>query len=143
MGILRKPGFWIVAFLIFLAACGGEKQVKPGPFCGAWKMIRGTYKGPNFSVQSTEENRICYKVISLDHFAVVEMFKDNPDSMLFTAVGHYQYDDSTYTENYEATNVPFQVGKKNVFRYRLENNRWYLDMKTEDMELHEVWERIQ
>ncbi|HHM23526.1 MAG TPA: DUF4488 domain-containing protein [Bacteroidetes bacterium] len=137
------PVLILAGLLVWQLSCEKKRQVRPGPFCGAWKMISGTYKGPNFTVQSTEENRLSYKVISQDHFAVVEMFKSNPDSMLFTAVGRYTYDDSTYTEFYEATNVPYQTGTKNIFRYKLEGNRWILDMKTEDMELHEVWERIQ
>ncbi len=138
----RTIRFLMLLVPVALLLVGCEKKPTPGPFCGAWKMISGTYKGPNFTVDSNEENRICYKVLSQDHFAVVEMFKDKPDSLLFTAVGSYTFDDSTYTEYYEATNVPYQTGTKNVFRYKLDGDTWEIHMVSEDMELHEVWKRL-
>ena len=145
MYFIRRLSLLIfLSYLIFIIA-GCQKKPEHGALEGAWKMASGTYIGPSFKVECSEQDRLCYKVISKDHFAVVEVCPANPDSMLFTAVGIYSLSDSVYTEKYEATNVSYKIGTSMNFKYKLEENQmlWIIDAKEEDMELHEVWQRIQ
>ena len=107
--------------------------------CGTWRMVEGTYVGPDFSVTTDAESRICYKVISDDHFAVVEVYADNPDSMFFAAVGSYKLDDSTYTETYEASNVQTKIGEKMEFQSNLKEKTWKISRIKDDLHLEETW----
>ena len=130
-----------IIFIFLILSCQKKEE---DPLNGAWKMVSGSYTGPEFQVDCTEADRICYKLISDDHFAVVEICPTNPDSNLFTAVGKYNMTDSIYTETYEATNVSYKIGTSLSFNYKLEeeNTLWIIDVKQEDMELHEVWQRV-
>lgn len=116
-------------------------QHKPDLFEGTWIMVEGEYKGPDVQISTTEENRMCYKILSDGHFAVVEMYRVRPDSQFFAAVGRYSFDDSTFTETYDACNVGYKVGTSNRFGYKLEGDRWLLKMHTSEMKLNEVWIR--
>ena len=112
---------------------------------GAWKMVSGSYIGPDIKVECDDEERMCYKIISKDHFAVVQVCPANPDSMFFTAIGKYSLSDSTYTEEYEATNVTYKIGTSMTFSSKFEEDHtiWIINAKDEEMELHEVWQRVQ
>lgn len=132
-----------IVFCIVLAgsvffSCGKKQP----DVCGTWRMAAGTYIGPDFSVTTDAENRICYKVLSGDHFAVVEVYADNPDSMFFAAVGSYEIDDSTFTETYEASNVPTKIGEHLQFQSIIQNETWDISLKKDDLQLQETWVRI-
>jgi hypothetical protein len=85
--------------------------------------------------------RLCYKILSDDHFAVVEMYKSKPESLFFAAVGQYTLDDTVYTEILEGCNVPAEVGRTNVFHSQIDDNTWRIYMKRQDVELDETWVR--
>ncbi|RMD95427.1 MAG: hypothetical protein D6813_00385 [Calditrichaeota bacterium] len=129
----------ILLLLFLFFAC--EKQ-KTNPFEGAWKMIKGTYSSDDTKIETTEEQRFCIKIMGPKYFAVVEMFKHNPDSLFFAAVGTYEFTKDKYIEKYTASNVGYQIGSKRTFDYTLENDLWTLTGKEKDMELYEEWMRI-
>ena len=133
--------FTLFLFLLLISC----KKENVGTLEGAWKMVSGSYVGPNIQVECNEEDRMCYKVISKDHFAVVQVCPANPDSMFFAAIGRYSFNGSTYIESYEATNVSFRIGTSMTFTSKFEEdqNLWILEAKDQDMELYEVWERVQ
>lgn len=130
----NRLAIWLVlACLVF--SCSRKKP----NVCGTWRMVEGYYDGPNFQAKTNTDIRICYKIISESHFAVIEMYSDNPDSMFFAAVGSYEIDDSTYTEIYEASNVPTKIGEKMVFQSSIENNTWKIKLNRDDLSLDETW----
>ncbi len=127
----------ILALLnLFFVACKNEPN---STLCGTWRMTAGKYVGPGFSTTSSEKNRISYKILSQNHFAVVEMYHDNPDSQFFSAFGTYSFDDTSYTENYEASNIASKVGQSLKFKSKVENGKWIIQLKDEGMELDETW----
>jgi len=126
---------FFLMWALFLSCTKKDKTT----LCGTWKMIEGNYKGPDFSVVTTEENRICYKILSQNHFSVVEMFTQNPDSQFFAAVGTYTLSDTTYTEHYEASNLPSKTGETLTFHSIVKDNKWTISLKANDLELHETW----
>lgn len=131
----------VVAILSIIVLILASCQQKPDLFKGTWIMVEGDYQGPDVRMSTTEENRICYKILSDGHFAVVEMCRAKPDSQFFAAVGRYSFDDSTFTETYDACNVGYKVGSSNRFSYKMEGDRWRLEMHTSEMKLNEVWIR--
>lgn len=108
-------------------------------------MVSGKYVGPNFNLECSEQDRKCCKVISKDHFAVVQICPANPDSMFFAAIGKYSLSDSTYVEEYETTNVSYKIGTSMSFKSKFEEdkNLWIVEAKDDEMELYEVWQRVQ
>jgi len=133
MNNLKFVAFILTSFLLF--SCAKKEQ----NVCGTWKMIEGNYEGPDFSVKTDAEKRICYKILSENHFAVIEMYMDNPDSMFFAAVGTYQLLDSTYIETYEASNVPTKIGEKMEFHSTLHDKTWKISLNKDDLFLEETW----
>lgn len=127
--------FCIFFMSILVLSCS---KTKP-EICGTWRMVEGTYVGPDFSVTTDSENRICYKVISEDHFAVIEVYADNPDSMFFAAVGSYTLNDSTYIETYEASNVQTKIGEKMQFHSSISDKVWKIKRIKDDLHLEETW----
>ena len=124
-----------ILMLFFLTACNPNTP----RVCGTWRMVTGTYEGPDFTVQTNEENRICYKILGDRHFSVVEMYPDNPDSNFFAAVGTYSLSDSFYTERYEASNIPSKMGEVFVFKSQVEGKTWKISLQSEDLTLEETW----
>ena len=119
-----------------LFSCSNKDKTR---LCGTWRMVEGIYSGPDFSVTTTQEERICYKILSENHFSVIEMFKANPDSQFFAAVGTYSLSDSTYTEYYQASNIPSKVGEKFEFHSVIQDNKWTIKLKAKDLQLEETW----
>lgn len=132
----------LVAILILVNGCA---QQKSGPLEGAWKMVSGTYTDlkTNQEIAMEKTGRFCIKVMSDTHFSVVEMFKENPDSLFFAAVGTYQLTDDHYVETYQASNVGYQIGTSREFVYNLEGDRWTIMRSQEDMELRETWVKVE
>ncbi|HPG42031.1 MAG TPA: hypothetical protein PLP19_21975 [bacterium] len=138
-----KLFLWFTALLVFLLVLLQCEQKPPqhSSMCGAWSMIQGTYIGAGINTVYNQDERICYKLISDEHFAVIEMFKANPESLFFAAVGTYKWTDSTYTEIYEAANDPAKVGQSLTFRSSVKDIYWKISLEQEDMMLNETWER--
>ncbi|NOY57970.1 MAG: hypothetical protein GXO75_03420 [Calditrichaeota bacterium] len=130
---------WILSLVLLGLFFAGCKKEDKTVLCGTWKMTSGKYVGPGFSTTLDETNRISYKILSQNHFAVVEMYHDNPDSQFFSAFGTYNFTDSSYTEHYEACNIPSKVGQSLKFKSKVENGKWIIQLKNEGMELNETW----
>jgi len=129
----------LVIFLVLLQ-CQGQKE--RSQMCGTWRMIEGTYEGPGLRVVFDKNERICYKIIGEEHFAVIEMFKHNPDSLFFAAVGTYTWDDTSYTEHYAASNDPAKVGESLTFQSSVKSFIWKISLEQEALTLDETWERM-
>lgn len=125
---------FLLMWLLLFSCVSNDPKV-----CGTWKMVEGTYIGPDFSVTTTTDNRICYKILSENHFSVIEMFTDNPDSQFFAAVGTYKLSDSTYTEYYEASNLPSKTGETLTFHSVIEDKKWTISLTSDDLRLEETW----
>ncbi len=125
----------VILICLFITSCNKETP----RVCGTWRMVEGVYEGPDFTVRTNEETRICYKIMGDRHFSVIEMYPDNPDSNFFAAVGTYSLTDSAYTERYEASNIPGKVGEELVFHSELDDKTWKISLESEDMTLHEIW----
>ena len=140
--ILSSLFFFLIILIFLMIACQKKEE---DSLSGAWKMVSGSYVGPAIQVECNEEDRMCYKVIGKDHFAVVQVCPANPDSMFFAAIGKYSLSDSTYVEEYEATNVPYKIGTSMSFKSKFEEdkNLWIVEAKDDEMELHEVWQKVQ
>ena len=136
MNISKLIFILICLALLTFVQCQREKAPA---LCGTWKMQLGLYNGPDFSTRCDDKNKICYKLISQDHFAVIEMCKQNPDSLFFAAVGTYSLNDSVYTEHYEASNIPSKIGQNLEFQSEFDGNQWIIKTKVDDLYLEEIW----
>ncbi len=132
----------VLCLLLMLSACASQKE---NPIEGTWRMVSGRYVEPDADVVITtdEHTRFAIKVLGPSHFSVVEMFKENPDSLFFAAVGTYRLDGDKYIEQYEASNVGYQVGTSREFSFALVTDSLTISSSRGNMELHEVWVRVQ
>jgi hypothetical protein len=137
-----KHLFSMLAILLLVNGCTKEKS---SPLEGTWKMVSGTYTDlqSNQKIETDESERFCIKIMSGNHFAVVEMFKDNPDSLFFAAVGTYEVSGNRYIETYSASNVGYQVGTSREFSFTLDSNNWTITRSQEDMDLREIWVKVE
>lgn len=135
--------FWILACLNILSACS---KSEPSALEGTWRMEACTYIGSeknNTSESDDITKRFCLKIFGAGHFALVEMFKDNPDSLLFAALGKYQLTHDRYMEKYDASNVGYQTDSWREFEYFLEGDSLITISISEDVTLKEVWVRLE
>ncbi len=133
------PIVFLVSVISILATCGGHADRR---LCGTWRMISGKYSGPDFEIRENDATRMCYKILSENSFAVIELYPNNPDSLFFAAFGHYEMSDTGYTEIYEASNVPSKIGSRLHFHSRFKDKEWKISLKTAELSLDETWMRI-
>ena len=70
------------------------------------------------------------------------MYNERPDSLFFAAVGTYKLTSNKYIEQYDASNVGYQINTSREFDYSLEENRWIISTADKDMKLQETWVKI-
>ncbi len=137
----------VVLMILLFMSCQpkpGEVMLK-GPLCGTWRMIEAQYASGEISGTIDGEERICYKLMSGEHFAVIEMYKANPDSQFFAAVGTYTLGEGTYTEYYEASSSPARVGTHLTFKSEIVENQWTIEIEASERTegyLKETWELV-
>lgn len=139
---MRRKVLCFFALLAFLN-CARQSET---PIEGTWQMVSGTYTdiANTVTITTDESKRFSLKVVGPKHFAVVEMFKENPDSLFFAAVGTYKIKGNKYIETYEASNVGYQVGTSREFEFGVTGGRWKIKSvgSDSDMALDEVWARL-
>ncbi len=139
-----KRSLLLFPLVVSLAFTNGCSEQKGQALTGTWKMESCTYSGAerNESAQPKDVKRFCLKIYSPPHFAVVEMFEDNPDSLLFAALGTYELGSSRYMEKYDASNVNYETTTWREFDYSLQGDRLTMTRSADDMALQEVWVRV-
>ena len=140
-------GYWLLLPLFIslgtMNAC--SQSTASQALEGTWKMESCAYGGTEHkeTTESEKIERFCLKIFSPGHFAVVEMFEDNPDSLFFAAIGRYQLTADKYSEKYDASNVGYQNETWREFDYSLDGDSLTITQSSDDMNLHEVWVRVE
>ena len=130
----------VALFCLLLVSCGGLGDTS---LEGTWQMVSGTYPTNAGKVVIEGDERLCYKILSADHFAVVEMYRNRPDSLFFAAVGKYSLKNDVYKETLEGCNVSADVGRTNTFESEVTDDSWRIRMTRDDTELDETWVRVE
>ena len=130
----------LVSIVCLVLSCSSVKET--ATLEGTWQMVSGRYETPTNTVICDKDTRLCYKLIGENHFSVVEMYRANPDSAFFAAVGRYTLDDNKYIEILEGCNNANMVGDVNVFESTLTKDEWRIYRKTDDSILDETWIRV-
>ena len=130
----------LVVFVFFMSCNKSEKLGLEG----TWQMISGVYTDLNTNerIVVDDSTRFSMKILCREHFAVVEMHKENPDSLFFAAVGMYKLTPHKYVERYQASNVGYQINTSRESNSALEEDRWTTQSSDEYMELKETWIKI-
>ena len=89
------------------------------------------------------------KIITKMHFATVWQDTTNPSSIYpgFNG-GSYTFDSGLYTENHEYFSNPSQIGKKSFYKVRIEEEKLFISLATEDGKdkefgFFEEWKRVE
>jgi hypothetical protein len=146
-----------------LLSCAPEKKNK---LEGVWELVSAKYTIPDTTYESTQANWTQIKLITKSHFAFVGEKPNRPhhkgwgtDSERLAAAdaflaggGTYTLEGDTYTEHVEYFLTPNYVPVSMSFKCQVEGDQWILTGKLPtkslgiadyDMELYEVWNRIE
>ena len=149
--------------LALLVNCAGERESK---LEGVWELVSAKYTSPDTTIVTTPTDWKQIKVITKSHFVFVGQepvrgkFRGIPtDAELLAAArtffaggGTYTLVGDTYTENLQFFFNPNYVGHSVPYKCQMEGDRWIqsgiypaksIGLKEHDMELYEVWKRIE
>jgi len=111
--------------------------------CNAQKInVEGTWKIIGSGGQAIPENFSQIKLITPTHFMWV--ITDNEGNIFNGAGGTYTLDNDVYTENI-TKGLPGMknfLGKKATYKVKITGKKMTITGKLEDIEVNEVWEKI-
>ena len=127
----------IVLTLLFSLSVNANEKL----FTGTWALVSGEYVDHEGNLVSYEGlNLSSIKVISNSHFSFVTMAGDKFWS---SGAGTYIYTDSEYIESPLHTSFNSPKGKKYVFKYKKDGNKWFSSRwENEKRVEYEVWKKI-
>jgi hypothetical protein len=161
---MSTSGLWRIGLIaLLLVGCGEEKK---GKLEGVWELVSARFTSPDTTIVTTPTEWKQVKVITRSHFAFVgqepdrAMFHGKPtDAELLSAArtffaggGTYTLVGDTYTENIQFFFYPNYVGHSIAFKSQIEGDRWIMSgtypaksigLEEHEMELYEVWKRIE
>lgn len=123
----NKPGFIAIAMILF--SCSSmQNETKPSrkSIEGTWKLLTGTLieKGDTAVTDYTKDKEFI-KIINEDHFAFLthDLHKGKEaDSAFSCGGGHYNLNDTTYTEHLEYCNDRQWEGNDFSFTVTINND---------------------
>ena len=92
-------------------------------FSGTWRLISGEYIDHKGNLKSYGELKLrSLKVITRTHFSFVTM---SGDKFWSSGAGTFTYSNSEYIESPLYTSFNSPVGKKYVFKYIIDGDKWF------------------
>jgi hypothetical protein len=127
--------FILVVFLSF-SVSANENQ-----FSGTWKLISGEYIDHKGNLNSYKAlNLRSLKVITTTHFSFVTM---SGDKFWSSGAGTFTYSNSEYIESPLYTSFNSPVGKKYIFKYTFDDDKWFSSRFENGKRVeYEVWQRV-
>lgn len=137
-GFCNMNKFFFLISIIFLSFSVNANE---NLFSGTWKLISGEYIDNKGSLISYEElNLHSLKVITKTHFSFVTM---SGDKFWSSGTGTFKYTNSEYIESPVYTSFNSPKGKKYVFKYRVDGEKWFSSRWENDKRVeYEVWQRV-
>lgn len=128
----------LVILVIFLSFSVNANE---NQFSGTWKLISGEYVDNKGNLISYEElNLRSLKVITTTHFSFITM---SGDKFWSSGAGTYTYSNSVYIESPLYTSFNSPIGKRYVFNYTIEGDKWFSSRFENDKRVeYEVWQRV-
>jgi len=110
-------------------------------FSGTWELVSGEYIDDKGSLVSYEELDLrSLKVITKTHFSFVTM---SGNTFWSSGAGTFEHTNNEYVESPLYTSFNSPVGKKYIFKYRIEGEKWFSSRWENDKRVeYEVWQRI-
>jgi hypothetical protein len=110
-------------------------------FSGTWELVSGEYIDHEGNLVSYEElNLSSIKVINETHFSFVTM---SGDKFWSSGAGTFKFTNNEYIESPIYTSFNSQKGKKYVFKYRKDGEKWFSSRwENEKRVEYEVWQRV-
>ena len=142
----------VVFTCVAVQAFAAEQQVKTveapkatqkssASLVGSWEFVSGRYTTtgkPPIEVKSPELRAL--KVITGTHFSYVT---EKGDGTFYVAgAGSCKLEQDKYTETLDYSSVATMKKKSYTFKYRIENDLWYMEGKEDDSYTEEVWRRV-
>jgi hypothetical protein len=110
-------------------------------FSGSWELVSGEYINHEGNLVLYKDlNLRSMKVITGSHFSFVTM---SGDKFWSSGAGTFKFTNNEYIESPLYTSFNSPKGKKYVFKYRIEGDKWFSSRwESEKRVEYEVWHRI-
>lgn len=110
-------------------------------FSGSWELVSGEYINHEGNLVLYKDlNLRSMKVITGSHFSFVTM---SGDKFWSSGAGTFKFTNNEYIESPSYTSFNSPKGKKYVFKYRIEGDKWFSSRwESEKRVEYEVWHRI-
>ncbi|MDO6447271.1 hypothetical protein Q4493_15990 [Colwellia sp. 1_MG-2023] len=110
-------------------------------FSGTWTLVSGEYIDHEGNLINYETlNLKSLKVINETHFSFVSM---SGDKFWSSGAGTFTLTDNEYIESPTYTSFNSPKGKKYVFKYRIEGDKWFSSRWENDKRVeYEVWQKL-
>jgi hypothetical protein len=130
--------FFSLVLVVFLSFSVNANE---NLFSGTWKLISGEYINNKGNLISYEElNLRSLKIITNTHFSFITM---SGDKFWSSGAGTFKYTNSEYIESPLFTSFNSPKGKKYVFKYKIEGEKWFSSRWKSDKRVeYEVWQRV-
>jgi hypothetical protein len=134
-----KAGLLITLFLICVAFSG---IAQTSPLVGTWKMVSGTMKSGDSTINDDMTKMESMKIVTPTHFAVFAKSTSTGD-IAHAGAGTVKVEGNTYTET-----ITYATGTGNKypmiakFTYELSGDRWHIKGGFDTYTFDEIWERV-
>lgn len=142
---MRLPLLIMAATLVATTARPADPKEKPNAenkLVGTWKLVSAKYGGQDFVF---EEGITTLKHVTPTQFMWASF--DKTGKVTRSAGGDYTLEGEVYEETPEygiSSDFDEIKGKAQVFKWKLEGNKWYHKGKLSNgLTIEEVWERVQ
>lgn len=108
---------------------------------GSWQFVSGRYTEPNKApVIYKNPDLRAIKIITPTHFSYIT---ENGDGSFYVAgAGTCKLEKAQYTETLNYSSVPTMKNKSYTFKYRIENDLWYMEGMEDGSLTEEIWQRL-
>lgn len=127
--------------IILAVAVSFSVNANENIFSGTWTLVSGEYIDHEGNLINYETlNLKSLKVINETHFSFVSM---SGDKFWSSGAGTFTLTDNEYIESPTYTSFNSPKGKKYVFKYRIEGDKWFSSRWENDKRVeYEVWQKL-
>ena len=127
--------------IILIVLLSFSVNAKENIFSGTWELVSGEYIDYEGNLVSYDKlNLHSLKVITNTHFSFVTM---SGDKFWSSGAGTFKYTKSEYIESPLYTSFNSPKGKKYVFKYKFDGDKWLSSRWENDKRVeYEVWQKV-
>lgn len=128
---MKKVIFLGLVITVIITCCA--QQEAKSPLEGTWQLTNGKGLSPDTTIIYPGINGKHWKIITKSHFATI--YQDTTSDKFLTNGfngGTCTFIDGIYTENFTHSSLPSQIGRRMLFKAKIEGNKLFITPCSED-----------